>query len=94
MLSFVVAMHHLLAEIRASHQNIKEADIYLESTCVFSLYLITVFGTFHSHPYLSSANLGTTGAPVCGAFQAGAVWSDGENRDGKNQEQREQKREW
>lgn len=52
MLSFVVATHHLVAEIRASHQNIKEADIYLESTCVFSVYLITVFVTFHSHPFL------------------------------------------
>lgn len=32
--SFAVATHHLLREIRVNHQNIKEADIYLECSCV------------------------------------------------------------
>lgn len=41
--SHAVATHHLLAEIRASHQNIKEVDIYWGSTCVFSVNLITEF---------------------------------------------------
>lgn len=49
--SFTVAMHHLLRKITASHQNIKMPDIYLEGSCVcvcvFSVYLITVFTTFH-----------------------------------------------
>ncbi len=31
--SFAVATHHLLREIRVNHQNIKEADIYLECSC-------------------------------------------------------------
>lgn len=34
MFSFAVATHHLLREIRVNHQNIKEADIYLECSCV------------------------------------------------------------
>lgn len=32
--SFAVATHHLLREIRVNHRNIKEADIYLEYSCV------------------------------------------------------------
>lgn len=50
MLSFAVATHHLLAEIRASRQNIKEADIYWGSTCVFSVHLITEFCHFSLPP--------------------------------------------
>lgn len=49
-LSFAVATHHLLAEIRASRQNIKEADIYWGSTCVFSVDLITEFCHFSLPP--------------------------------------------
>lgn len=49
-LSFAVATHHLLAEIRASRQNIKKADIYWGSTCVFSVDLITEFCHFSLPP--------------------------------------------
>lgn len=48
--SFAVATHHLLAEIRASRQNIKKADIYWGSTCVFSVDSITEFCHFSLPP--------------------------------------------
>lgn len=56
-ISFAVATHHQLAEIRASRQNIKEADIYWPSTCVFSVDLITVLPLFTPNYSFLGANL-------------------------------------